>query len=299
MAVLRSIDYFPAFSNSSEFRLEAPPFTNGGVDGYITGISGTEFLPKTLLTTPLALGGSFVHGVQIHDREVSVTFKPARAPSSIRALVNRISYSTFTGYELGKIRFGLLDPDYSPNLFSVEAASEILDFENNSFTSSTESKITFKMPNPYFVGEPKTLSVSPMTFTSFDGFFVPVPNYSYIGKESEVYYKLEITLDVKSKDSFLGIRGTSSSSELTELEIVIPNDWYGQKKKVTVEKISATEHAVYSGREKVKSFGSLTSINLNAIVSDPAFGRTYNFYIAGPLVTDVKLTEIRQVLGGF
>ena len=84
MANLRYIRYTV---ESHELYFKVPPLDRldlekDNTQGYVTGISGTSSLPKNVITSPKAFGGSHFHGVNVLDREVVVTFKPMENPSS-------------------------------------------------------------------------------------------------------------------------------------------------------------------------------------------------------------------------
>lgn len=120
MAVLRSIKF--VVSGNSEYNLHftVPPvfevetYYDKSYHGYITGVTGTEFLPQTMITTPKAFGGTHFHGFNVLDREVVVTFHPL---SKLRPVILEIGLTELVPRPNSQVDLGKFGSSYP--LFTI------------------------------------------------------------------------------------------------------------------------------------------------------------------------------------
>lgn len=213
MAVLKSIEYRTHDLHS--LRFNAPPYSTSRdvdfPDGYLTGLSGVESLPEEAVLSSKALGGSYFHGFNVLDREVVLTFKPSRSPGVVRSKVNSVRQSSGRFGVLGTLNFELYS-EATGITRSFGGLAVIADFESNSFGESTESRITFKMPEPHFVETPldwnalQFVADEIMTFSITDGVLKIERNLKDEEKHlemGELLYTISITVPTIKKGDTL------------------------------------------------------------------------------------------------
>lgn len=263
MAVLKAIGFSLSGDLTSSLMFTVPPvikvetIQDRAFDGYITGVTGTEFLPQTMITTPKAFGGSHFHGFNVVDREVVVTFHPiaqlgldaTSRPSVLRDKINRVSSRSRTLGYVGNVWFEIssfYDPDSPP--IRIGNKAEISSFEFNSFGGSTESKIAFKMPDPYFLTDRRiSPSPSPVVVKRVgNNTFEMSKNSSFFGDagvEGEFLYEITITLGGITKGQSLVISGNDVNSDPFVIHFLQPQS-AGQT--ITIRKDDVLNYTILS-----------------------------------------------------
>lgn len=220
MAVLKSIEY--RTHNLHSLLFDAPPYLTSldadFPDGYLTGLSGVESLPVDTILSSKALGGSYFHGFNVLDREVVLTFKPSGTPGVVRSKINSIRQANGRLEVQGMLRFKLYSEETGVTR-SFEGLAVIADFESNLFGESTESRITFKMPEPHFVETPldynalQFVADEIMTFSITNGVLKIERNLKDEEKHlemGELLYTIIITVPTIKKGDILKFGGNFS-----------------------------------------------------------------------------------------
>jgi len=225
MAVLRSIKFVVSGDSDYNLHFTVPPvfevetYYDKSYHGYVTGVTGTEFLPQTMITIPKAFGGTHFHGFNILDREVVVTFHPLSKlrPSDLRDRVNRISSASKLPGRSGEVWFELSSLyDRSADTVWVGNKAEISDFEFDSFKGSTEGRITFKMPDPYFLTERQGEFIPVSTKRSSDSKKITLsgrPNYTGGEMRGEILYDMTVEMGAIQRGQEIRFYGPEDDEE--------------------------------------------------------------------------------------
>lgn len=311
MAVLRSIRFNVSRYSEYSLHFTVPPvfevdtYYDQLYHGYITGVTGTEFLPQTMITTPKAFGGTHFHGFNVIDREVTVTFQPLSSlkPSELRDKVNRASSASKGPGNSGEIEFEVSSLyDRSGSTTWVRNRAEISGFEFDSFKESTEGKITFKMPDPYFLTVRKsTGSSGPVVFSRHgNNGFLMSKNPKYTNKEDfglrgELLYDITLKLDAIKKGD--GVRFYGARGHDRELEEPFTIQFLTSRPAGEYIRIYKEDVLGYNIETSLRSSYYLTLGRPPRVYQDEK--RVYGSFSSDVLISDAKLNSHAIALEGF